>query len=143
MQKLILIIFLIFLYSNGLAIPDSALQSFPVQGMKGLGRTKEETQRAIDEFNRAMEQTHWARSVTQDVVYKGGAIGNLVPEGYGGSKYDKELDLTDLLSGEKTLDQLRAERKAEDIEEYLKYFLYVGCVIIVLIAVAQSKERID
>ena len=143
MQKLILIIFLIFLYSNGLAIPDSALQSFPVQGMKGLGRTKEETQRAIDEFNRSMEQTHWGRSVTQDVVPIGGAIGNLVPEGYGESKYDKELDITDLLSGEKTLDQLRAERKAEDIEEYLKYFLYVGCVIIVLIAVAQSKERID
>lgn len=111
--------------------------------MKGLGRTKEETQRAIDEFNRSMEQTHWARSVTQDVVPIGGAIGNLVPEGYGESKYDKELDVTDLLSGEKTLDQLRAERKAEDIEEYLKYFLYVGCVIIVLIAVAQSKERID
>ena len=46
-------------------------------------------------------------------------------------------------SGEKTLNQLRAEKRAEDIEEYLKYFLCVGCVIIILIAVAQSKERID
>ena len=97
MQKLILIIFLIFLYSNGLAIPDSALQSFPVQGMKGLGRTKEETQRAIDEFNRSMKQIPWAALSAQDVVPIGGAIGNLVPEGYGESKYDKELDVTDLL----------------------------------------------
>lgn len=82
---------------------------FPVQGMKGLGRTKEETQRAIDEFNRSMKQIPWAALSAQDVVPIGGAIGNLVPEGYGESKYDKELDVTDLLSGEKTLNQLRAE----------------------------------
>ena len=143
MQKLILIISLIFLYSNGLAIPDSALQSFQVQGMKGLGRATEEELRAAREFNKAMEETHWGRSVTQDVVPIGGAIGNLVPAGFGESKYDTELNPIDLLSGEKTLDQLRAEKKAEDIEEKLKYFLYVGCGIIVLIAVARRKERID
>lgn len=142
MQKLILIIFLIFLYSNGLAIPDSALQSFPVQGMKGLGMATEEELRAAREFNKVMEELPWTYTVgDSDPI--GGAIGNLVPAGFGESKYDTELNPIDLLSGEKTLDQLRAERKAEDIEEYLKYFLYVGCVIIVLIAVAQSKERID
>lgn len=85
---------------------------FPVQGMKGLGRTKEETQRAIDEFNRSMKQIPWESLAARDVVPIGGAIGNLVPEGYGESKYDKELDVTDLLSGEKTLDQLRAEKQS-------------------------------
>lgn len=85
---------------------------FQVQGMKGLGRATEEELRAAREFNKAMEETHWGRSVTQDVVPIGGAIGNLVPEGFGESKYDTELNPIDLLSGEKTLDQLRAEKQS-------------------------------
>lgn len=199
MKKLIIIASLIFLCSKGLAIPDSVLESFPIEGMKGLSRIN---QSEVDEFNRRMENLHWGRSVTRDAVYRGGAIGNLLPTDlqeapsqdgvfpvkgmkglsqqeqadidrfnsamyktgwgrlsdtepiyvgaighllptdFGESKYDTELSLQDLLSGEKTLNQLRAEKRAEDIEEYLKYFLCVGCVIIVLIAVAQSKERI-
>jgi len=187
------------LCSKGLAIPDSVLESFPIEGMKGLSRIN---QSEVDEFNRRMENLHWGRSVTRDAVYRGGAIGNLLPTDlqeapsqdgvfpvkgmrglsqqeqididrfnsamyqtgwgrtsnieptytgaignllptdFGESKYDTELSLQDLLSGEKTLNQLRTEKRAEDIEEYLKYFLCVGCVIIVLIAVAQSKERI-
>ena len=140
MNKLIIIVSLIFLCSKGLAIPDSVLESFSIEGMKGLSRIN---QSEVDEFNRRMENLHWGRSVTRDVVYRGGAIGNLLPTDFGESKYDTELSLQDLLSGEKTLNQLRAEKRAEDIEEYLKYFLCVGCVIIILIAVAQSKERID
>ena len=200
MKKLIIIVSLIFLCSKGLAIPDSGLESFPIEGMKGLSRIN---QSEDDEFNRRMENLHWGRSVTRDAVYRGGAIGNLLPTDlqeapsqdgvfpvkgmrglsqqeqadidrfnsamakagwgrtsdteptytgaignllptdFGESKYDTELSLQDLLSGEKTLNQLRAEKRAEDIEEYLKYFLCVGCVIIILIAVAQSKERID
>ena len=200
MKKLIIIVSLIFLCSKGLAIPDSVLESFPIEGMKGLSRIN---QSEVDEFNRRMENLHWGRSVTRDAVYRGGAIGNLLPTDlqeapsqdgvfpvkgmrglsqqeqadidrfnsamakagwgrtsdteptytgsignllptdFGESKYDTELSLQDLLSGEKTLNQLRAEKRAEDIEEYLKYFLCVGCVIIILIAVAQSKERID
>lgn len=193
MKKLIIIVSLIFLCSKGLAIPDSVLESFPIEGMKGLSRIN---QSEVDEFNRRMENLHWGRSVTRDVVYRGGAIGNLLPtdlqeapsqdgvvpvtgmrglgqtytpetmpddflvsgfrqesaftgpmgyilpKEFGESKYDTELSPQDLLSGEKTLNQLRAGKRAEDIEEYLKYFLCVGCIIIVLIAVAQSKERI-
>lgn len=140
MKKLIIIVSLIFLCSKGLAIPDSVLESFPIEGMKGLSRIN---QSEVDEFNRRMENLHWGRSVTRDVVYRGGAIGNLLPTDFGESKYDTELSPQDLLRGDKTLNQLRAEKRTEDIEEYLKYFLCVGCVIIILIAVAQSKERID
>lgn len=140
MKKLIIIVSLIFLCSKGLAIPDSVLESFPIEGMKGLSRIN---QSEVDEFNRRMENLHWGRSVTRDVTPRGGAIGNLIPTEFGESKYDTELSPQDLLSGEKSINQLREEKRAEDIEEYFKYFLCVGCVIIVLIAVAQSRERID
>ena len=139
MKKLIIIVSLIFLCSKGLAIPDSVLESFPIEGMKGLSRIN---QSEVDEFNRRMENLHWGRSVTRDVTPRGGAIGNLIPTEFGESKYDTELSPQDLLS-EKSINQLREEKRAEDIEEYFKYFLCVGCVIIVLIAVAQSRERID
>ena len=89
-----------------------------------------------------MAKAGWGRTSDTEPTYTG-AIGNLLPTDFGESKYDTELSPQDLLRGDKTLNQLRAEKRTEDIEEYLKYFLCVGCVIIILIAVAQSKERID
>lgn len=138
MKKLIAIVFLIFLYSNGLAIPDSVFQSSPVKGMRGLSQQR---QSEIDQFNKGMEQLHWGRTVTRDVIPIGGAIGNLVPTDFGESKYDTELAIQDVLSGDKTLNQLRAEKRAEDFEEYLIFFLVSAVSLIVLIAVVLNRKH--
>ena len=82
---------------------------FSVEGMKGLSRIN---QSEVDEFNRRMENLHWGRSVTRDAVYRGGAIGNLLPTDFGESKYDTELSPQDLLEGEKNINQLRAEKQS-------------------------------
>lgn len=106
--------------------------------MRGLSQQR---QSEIDQFNKEMEQLHWGRSVTRDVIPIGGAIGNLVPSDFGESKYDTELAVQDVLSGDKTLNQLRAEKRAEDIEKYLKVILVACCVIITLIAVALNRKH--
>lgn len=82
---------------------------FSVEGMRGLSQQR---QSEIDQFNKGMEQLHWGRSVTRDVIPIGGAIGNLVPTEFGESKYDTELAAQDVLSGDKTLNQLRAQEQS-------------------------------
>lgn len=82
---------------------------FPVKGMRGLSQ---QSPSDIDQFNKGMEQLHWGRSVTRDVTPIGGAIGNLVPTDFGESKYDTELAVQDVLSGDKTLNQLRAQEQS-------------------------------
>lgn len=82
---------------------------FSVEGMRGLSQQR---QSEIDQFNKGMEQLHWGRSVTRDVTPIGGAIGNLVPTDFGESKYDTELAVQDILSGDKNLNQLRGEQQS-------------------------------
>lgn len=124
MKKLIIIVSLIFLCSKGLAIPDSGLESFPIEGMKGLSRIN---QSEVDEFNRRMENLHWGRSVTRDAVYRGGAIGNLLPTDFGESKYDTELSLQDLLSGKRLLINLERKKGPKILKNTLNIF-YVSAV---------------
>ena len=59
MKKLIIIVSLIFLCSKGLAIPDSVLESFPIEGMKGLSRIN---QSEVDEFNNTSVKIYRAKS---------------------------------------------------------------------------------
>lgn len=138
MKKLITIAFLIIMNTKGLAIPDSVLQSFPVEGMRGLSQ---KDRFDIDQFNKGMRQTGWGRIDPSMEHSYTGPIGNILPSDFGESKYDTKLAVQDVLSGDKTLNQLRAEKRAEDIEKYLKVILVASCVIITLIAVVLNRKH--
>ena len=81
---------------------------FPIRGMKGLNSLQDPS---VDLYRRLKDTP--ILQTNPDIYDRPTAItGSMLPEDYGSSKYDEDLNLLDVVEQEKTLNQLKAEQQS-------------------------------